>query len=85
MRVLQKRLDQMVGGEWGVVVAFEGGMGMVRRLEVMGLRRGAPVRLLSSQPLGGPVVIEVAGTRIAIGRGIAKRVIVQTCSATGDA
>ncbi|RKY15824.1 MAG: ferrous iron transport protein A [Planctomycetota bacterium] len=84
MKVLQKRLDQMLFGEWGVVVAFEGGLGMVRRLEAMGLRRGTPIRLLASQPLGGPVVIEVAGTRIVLGRGIAKRVIVQTCSATKD-
>jgi len=84
MRQPVKRLDQMLPQEWGVVVSFEGGRGLVRRLEAMGLRRGAAVKMVACQPIGGPVVIEVAGTRLALGRGVATRIIVSVCPASGE-
>ena len=44
----------------------------------MGLHPGATVRLVCAQPARGPVVVEINGTtRLALGRGIARKVMVE--------
>jgi len=68
-------LAMMRPGEEGVVVTVQGGFGMVRRLAELGLVPGARVRVESSA--WGPVVVWVSGFRIAIGRGLARRVLVR--------
>ena len=62
----------------GIVREIAGGRGVGRRLIAMGLRPGATVRLVCAQPARGPVVIEINGTtRLALGRGIARKVMVE--------
>lgn len=56
------------------VVSIQGGRGLVRRLMELGLTRGAMLRVLRSGP--GPVLVEVRGSRLALGWGVAMRVIV---------
>lgn len=80
---VRKRLDEMVPGEAGVVISIELGQGRggcrwgVRsRLEAMGLRAGVRIRVVSAQPMRGPVVVDVAGVRLALGRGMARNVVV---------
>lgn len=51
-----------------------GGRGFVRRLSDMGLAPGQIVEVLSNGP---PVVVRIRDTRIAIGRGIARKVVVE--------
>lgn len=50
-----------------------GGRGFVRRLADMGLAPGQVVEVLSKGP---PVVVRVKDTKIVVGRGIARKVIV---------
>lgn len=50
-------------------------MGLVRRLAEMGFTRGARVRVLHSGP-PGPVLVMVRGSRVALGRGVAMKVLV---------
>jgi len=53
-----------------------GGMGMERRLTEMGLLPGEKIKRIDS-PNNGPVVLFVKGAKIAIGRGMADKIIVE--------
>lgn len=67
----------MKPGQRGVLVEIRGGHGMVRRLDALGLRLCKRIRKVSSMLMRGPVVVEVDGFQIAIGYGIASRIIVE--------
>jgi len=59
------------------VVEVRGGRGLVRRLSELGFTPGAKVKILfSNSP--GPVLIDVRGSRIALGRGLLMRIIVDS-------
>jgi len=57
------------------VIEVNGGMGLTRRLLEMGFTRGAKVKVLHSTP-PGPILVIVRGSRIALGRGVAMKIIV---------
>jgi Fur family ferric uptake transcriptional regulator len=62
-------------GEWVRIVGFRGGRGMERRLSSMGLNRDAEVEVIkSSGP--GPLIVASRETRIALGFGMAKKILV---------
>ncbi|MEM4728243.1 MAG: metal-dependent transcriptional regulator [Thermoplasmata archaeon] len=71
-------LTSLKPGSSAKVAFINGGRGVVRRLAEMGLTPGSPVRLLREAPLKGPVEVEVRGCCLAIGRGIASRIFVET-------
>jgi len=60
----------------GIIVDIRGGRGLVRRLIDMGLTSGTLVHIIKSAG-PGPVLIEVRGSRIAVGRGIAMKIFVK--------
>ena len=70
-------ITQLKKNERAKVVALEGGCGMVRKLEVMGITPGVEIVKTSSQFLGGPVILSVRRTKVAVGHGMAKRIIVE--------
>jgi len=59
------------------IVNYRGGRGVGYKLRQLGLYPGREVKILRYAPLGGPVMIDVEGRSIAIGRGIASRVEVE--------
>jgi ferrous iron transport protein A len=59
------------------VIDYSGGRGVGTKLRQLGLCPGRKVKVLRYAPLGGPVMIDVEGRSIAIGRGIASRVQVE--------
>ena len=61
----------------GTVIKFTAGPGLVRRLEEMGIRAGKKVTKISGMPLRGPVVVQADRTRIALGHGMATKVLVE--------
>lgn len=63
-----------------IVKAVEGGHGLRRRLASMGLTVGSEVQSLISRGRG-PIVVAVRHTRLALGRGIAERVMVEPVEA----
>ena len=73
----QLALPQMLAGQTGTVVAVLGGHGFVRRLEAMGLRPGKKVTKISSAFLRGPVTFKVDHTQVAVGFGLAQRIVVE--------
>jgi DtxR family Mn-dependent transcriptional regulator len=58
----------------GKVTFIRGGSGAVQRLCEMGLTAGTEIKVLKYAPLSGPVEIEVRGSRLVIGRGLARKI-----------
>jgi ferrous iron transport protein A len=69
---------QMSAGQSGEVVAIEGGHGLVGRLGALGIRPGRKIRKVSSAFMRGPVIFQVDRCEIAVGFGMAQRIIVKT-------
>lgn len=67
----------MGSGKIGKVVEIQGGRGLIARLSAMGVRPGISITKVSGQIMRGPVIVSVGNTRIAIGFGMASRVIVE--------
>jgi ferrous iron transport protein A len=59
------------------VVSYRGGKGVEFKLRQLGLAPGHEIKILRYAPLGGPVMIDVEGRSVAIGRGIAARIDVE--------
>ncbi len=73
----QIALSRMQTGQSGIVVQIQGGHGMVNRLSVRGIRPGKRITKISSMFMRGPVTIQVDGAQVAIGFGMASRIIVE--------
>jgi len=63
--------------ESAVVKNIAGGHGLKRKLNNMGLRAGSNVTKVTSQFVRGPVTIKVGGTQMAIGYGMAKKILIE--------
>lgn len=71
-----KPLIYLRPGEKGRIVDILGGRGLRRKLYEMGLVPYSTVELLVSH-LPGPLLIRINGSRIAIGRGVAAKILVR--------
>ena len=72
-----KTLEDMKLGEGGRIAQIDGGHGMVGRLAALGIRPGKRITKLSSGFMRGPVTIEVDRAQMAIGFGMANRILVE--------
>ncbi|UCD05109.1 MAG: ferrous iron transport protein A [candidate division WOR-3 bacterium] len=70
-------LTNMESGKKGKVIEIQGGRGLIARLSAMGVRPGIKITKISGQIMRGPVIVRVGNTQIAIGFGMASRVIVE--------
>jgi len=70
-------LHQMQAGQSGTVVRIEGGRGLVKRLSALGIRPGKRITKVSSMIMRGPVTIQSGNTQVAIGFGMANRIIAE--------
>ena len=64
-------------GQWVEVVGFHGGRGMQARLSQLGFLPGNKIRVIRSAPFKGPLLIEVEGREIVLGRGVARHILVE--------
>jgi Fur family ferric uptake transcriptional regulator len=76
-------LSQASPGERLTVVGFAGGAGMVGRLSSMGLTVGSTMEILGNQGFG-PVLVAVRGTRLAVGREMAQKIMVSPMTYEGE-
>jgi len=72
----QITIAQMEAGQSGKIVNIGVGRGM-KRVEAMGLRPGKRVTKISGMFMHGPITIKVGGTQLALGFGMAKKVMVE--------
>jgi len=70
-------LTRMRKGERGKIVDIQGGWGLLRKMETLGIKQGTEIVKVSSQLMRGPITIRVGNTQVAIGFGMARRVIVE--------
>ena len=61
----------------GKIVQIMGGMGLQRKLRVMGIREGQKISIVSRQPFRGPLTISINGNHLTIGRGMAFKILVE--------
>lgn len=73
----QTPLSSLKPGERGVVVGLSGGRGLTSRLISLGFTLGTEVTLLQNYGRG-PLLVTVRDTRVALGRGEALKVLVET-------
>ena len=78
----QLTLNQLGAGQTGAVVQILGGRGLMARLNAMGIRPGKKVTKVSSMLFKGPVTLRLDGAQIAIGIGMANKVVVEVESDT---
>jgi ferrous iron transport protein A len=79
MHLLQVEIGKTVR-----VVSFAGGSNLEHKLRQLGMLPGNCARLIRQAPLGGPVMVEVDGRSVAIGRGIAAQILVEEENAPCD-
>lgn len=65
-------LAALAPGQVARLIGVDAGRRLQRRLLALGLTPGTPLRLVSN--VGGPVIVAVRTTRLALGREIARRV-----------
>ncbi len=74
-------LIELKKGEEGVVVEILGGHHLHNRLDAMGIRKGVLLKRISD--IRGPVIVLFGNTTVAIGRGMAKKVIIEKVNKNG--
>lgn len=70
-------LIHIENGTWVRIADFRGGRGMEIRLTQLGFLPGNKIRVIRSAPFHGPLLIEVEGREIVLGRGIARHILVE--------
>ncbi len=70
-------LDQIYEDRKAKVVDIQGGAGIRQRLSQMGIHPGDMITMVRYGVLRGPLLIEIHGSQVALGRGIASKIIVE--------
>ncbi len=70
-------LEHVELGQSARVVEIEGGRVVRSHLNSMGIHVGGALMVVERAPFHGPVLIDVDGTRVALGRGIARKINVE--------
>jgi ferrous iron transport protein A len=70
-------LTQLKSGQSGTIIKIEGGLGLIRHLESMGVRLGKKITKTSAQFWQGPQTVKVGNLQVAIGFGMARRILVE--------
>ena len=70
-------LAEMRAGQSGRIVEIDGGHGLARKLDALGIRKGKDITKISGHWMRGPVLFKQNNTQAAIGFGMAGRVFVE--------
>lgn len=58
------------------VLEIQGGWGIRQNLNQMGIHIGDRILVKRSGIMGGPILIQIQGTEVALGRGMARKILV---------
>lgn len=70
-------LDKIEAGQTVKVAGVVAGRSASLQLAQLGIRAGATLAVRRSAPLGGALMVESGGSTVAIGRGMARKVLVR--------
>lgn len=73
----QTTLARMSSGQAGTVIQITGGQHLTQRLQALGIRHGKRITKVSSMFGHGPVTVQIDNTQIAVGFGMAGKIIVE--------
>ncbi len=73
---MERGLLTLKKGDEGKVKFIDAGKCATRRLYEMGLNIGAPIKIIKNDT--GPIIVSLAGNKIALGRGLAEKVLLET-------
>jgi ferrous iron transport protein A len=69
-------VTELKPGQTATIAGIQGGMGMVRRLSSLGIFEGRSITKVSGQWMRGPVIVRTGSTDVAVGYGMARRILV---------
>jgi len=72
---MEKKLSEMKYEEKGIVKTIEGEFR--EKVAGMGIRVGKKIKMLTKQPMKGPIVVVVDEAKTSLGLEIAKKIIVE--------
>jgi ferrous iron transport protein A len=70
-------LDRVEENQQVKVLEIQGGWGVRRRLGQLGIHPGDVITVVRYGAFQGPILIQVHGSQVALGRGIASRILVK--------
>ena len=70
-------INKMTPGQTGRVAEIHGGQHFIKRLDGLGIRPGCKITKVSSMVFHGPSTVKIGRSQLAIGFGMANRVIVE--------
>ncbi|ADI31937.1 FeoA family protein [Staphylothermus hellenicus] len=73
---MQTTLDMLPVGARARIAGFTRGGGWMYRLYQMGFTPGAIIEVVANHGRG-PIIVRIMGVEVAVGRGIARRILVQ--------
>ena len=76
-KAIRVSLVQMRPGQKGRIVEINGGYGLARKLDALGIRTGKEITKISAQWMRGPVLLQQNHTQAAVGFGMASKVLVE--------
>lgn len=71
------RLIDVKTGEKVRIINFRGGRGAENKLRQLGISPGDAIKILQHAPLGGPLLVQVNGRSVALGKGVASKIDVE--------
>jgi len=75
---MEQPITSLETGKTVVILRLEGGYLFRKKMGEMGIRERKTIRLVAIHPFHGPIVVEVDGREVTLGRGMAEHII------TGD-
>jgi len=72
---MERKLSEMDYNQTGMVLRIQGELR--RQIASMGIREGKEIKMLTKQPIKGPVVVTVDRATTSLGLGLAERIIVR--------
>ena len=73
----QISLTDIKDGQTGIIVSINGGKISSKRLADLGLTPGKVIKIIRKTLFSGPVQIEVSGSRLVLGWGLASKIIIE--------
>lgn len=70
-------LIELESGKSAIVKNILGGQGLHNKLDAMGVKVGSEIVKVNQQMLKGPIIIKVYNSQIALGYGMAGKIIVE--------
>lgn len=70
-------VSKMKPGQTGKIIEIQGGQGVTARLNALGIMPGRNITKISDMLMRGPVTIKTGSTQVAIGYGMADKIIIE--------